>query len=790
MPRPSRLVALALPLALASAARAQPTVRDVRPRLWIVGDGRRGPSPDVIRDRCANGVSAWARACRAATPVPSTTTNNPVPGSEHTLLNLALRYVLYREPSVLSLVRSQLPTLTALSAGGDDNAQILSNAARARAAAVAYDWLYNDLQPSDRASFEEALRRYGDWYMEHAPADVFSAEAYVHAGVLGLVGLSLADPAADAGADAARYLAYADRRWKTELFPALAYTSSWWHEGPYAFTQHVARSALYLATAWTTATTEDLFAYARGHGDFFTAWPTYLSYVLRPDFRYAPFGDATESQLDSARTLRPVADMLAWGTGSTVAHALAEEATRRLPTGRDFNGPEAWQQVVFYSPERPARPSRVDLPTAAHLSPTAEDVVVMRSSWDDPDATWVSLSCGDWFSRRQHLEAGSVMIFRRAALAVHTGTLDGFESAHWLNWYAQRSAHANVVTVRRPGELFPNARMLPTVNDGGERSINYAGGGRRTLDEYRANLTMGAQYETASVTAFETSRYHDYAACDATRAYNSTAYATEGNVAKVSEVTRQVVFLRPELVVIFDRVEATDPSYETRFVMHALARPLLPSPDTFTVDRGMARLLGRTLLPATTTRGVIDGFALDGMDLSPNATGDEVRGSRVEVTDPARETRHYFLHLLDATTSSSARMPGATRVEQGDRVGLRVDDPSGDRSYTVLFSRTGAAAGSITVESARGDALYTGALGMGGTFYPPVTDAGAPPPPDAGGPEDAGAVDDLGLSPPPMEGGCACAAGGGSPAGGAWAMGVALVAMGVSRRRRRVSARR
>lgn len=749
--------------ALSTTVSAQPTVRDLHPRIFLVADGRRGPSPAMIRDRCADGSSAWARACRAAAPIPVNDPRGPVPGAEHPLVNLALRYVLYREPSVINVLRAQYPTLGSLSSNGDDNNQIIANAPAARATAIAYDWLYTDLEPTDRATFETALRQYGTWFLSHEPRDVFSSEAYVQASVVGLIGLALAGgtDTSDGGAnaDSQRFLRYADQRWKTVLFPALAYTSDWWHEGPFAFTRHVARSALYLSAAWTTATGEDLFAYARSHGDFFTRWPRYLSFVLRPDFRYAPFGDATEPQLDPSGTLRPVADLLAWATGSTLAHTLADEATRRLPAGRDFNGPEAWHQVLFYSPEQPSRPSRVDLPTAAHLSPTAGDTVVMRSDWADPESTWISLSCGDWFSRRQHLEAGSVMIYRRTALAVHTGTFDGFETNHWLNWYAQRSAHANVIAVYRPGESFPNTRMLPSANDGGQRGLAYSGGGRRTLDEYRANLTMGAQYETASVTSFESSLFHDYAACDATRAYNSNAYSTGGNSAKLTEVTRQVVFLRPELVVIFDRVDTTDASYSTRFVLQTLARPLLPGPDSFTVDRGRARLLGRTLLPDSRDRQIIDGFTIGEMDFSPTTTGNEARGSRLEVTDRTNATRRYFLHLLDATVDSGAAIPNATRIDHGDNVGLTVSDPDGERSYTVMFSRTGAPSGTLTVTSPTGSVLYQGSLGMGGTFYPPVTDAGMLHLPDASDSDtDAGASDDLGTGQRPAPPGCACTA--------------------------------
>lgn len=773
------LVATTLALAT-SGALAQPVVRSAHPRIFLVADGRRGISPATLVDRCTSATSPYARACRAAAPLPSTSGTSPIPNAEHPLVNLALRYILFRETATMDLVRQEASRTGPFSDAGDPVGQVASLARNARALALAFDWLYPYLTTSDRDTFITYLRAYGDFYVRAEPDDVFSAEAYVQASVAGLIGLALSGEAA-AAMDAQRYLTYADTRWRTVLFPALAYTRDWWHEGAGSFFSVVARNALYYAAAFTTATDEDLFAWSRAHGDAFGAFGQYAAYVLRPDFRFANFGDSTDQQLNPARSLRPTLDMLAWGTGSPLAQGLAEETSRRVNIGQDYNGPEAWHQIFFYAPDRPQSPSRVDLPLAAHLSPTAEDVVVMRSSWTDEDATWVSLSCGDWFSTRQHIEAGSLQIFRRAPLVVSTGAYDGFETQHWLDWYAQRSVHASTLAVYRPDETFPNARGLPMVNDGGQRGMSYAGRGRRTLAEYRMNLTGGAQYETAGVTAFETSRFHDYAACDLTRAYNSDAVRTPGNTAKVREVSRQVVFLRPELVVVFDRVETTQPQYEKRFVLHGLNRPLLPAADAFTIPQTTGRLLGRTLLPRTTQRAVVAGFQVDGMTVTPLSTGNESLGARVEVTAPPNTARDYFLHVLDASLSSRDALPPSSLLEDGDRVGVRIGDPDGSRVYTLMFSRNGAVAGDLRVAAADGSLLYTGTLGAGGRFYAPVTDAGVPQvEADAGAAVDAGASPDAGPPDAPQPG-CECSTPARSPRGG-W--GLAALALAAARRRR------
>ncbi len=760
-------------------------VRGVRPRLWLSGDGRRGMRPATLRARCLENQPAYARACRSAAPIPMQVFGQePVRGAEHVAINLALRHLLFAEPELLDLLRMQVATL-GMPPDDPGASDLRVQADRLRAVAVAYDWLYDALTVTDRAAMETTLRAWGNYYRRSEPADVFSAEAYLQASLVGLVGMALAGEP-NVRDDAQVMVDYADRRWRVDLLPALGVARDWWHEGPASFFRYVAPSALYYAAAVATATDTDLFAYARTHdGDPLGQWSRYAAYVLRPDFRFATYGDATPAELSPQRRLRPVLDLLAWGTGDPLAQSMAEESTLRLPSGQDYNPPEAWHQLLFYDPTRPSTPPRAALPLAAHLSPTAGDAVVMRSSWDDEGAAYLTFTCGDFFSPRQHLEAGSLQLYRRAPLLVHTGNFDGFESPHWLQWYAQRSVHANTLAVVQPGEVFANARMMPGTNDGGQRTVPYWSSPRPTVAAWGAQRTTGAHYDTASVTAFETLRYHDYAACDLTRAYTSPGVVAPGATPKLREATRQLVYLRPELAVLFDRVEATSPAFPRRFMLHGLARPIVDLRDGFVFGRGSARVLGRTLLPTTPDRVVIEGFRVDDATYPPLNGGDEVSGARLEVSTQG-EARSYFLHVLGFPVGASEALPPASLVEDGDRVGVRVADPSGARVYTVLFARTGPVGGEVRVTTSEGDDLYRGTLGAGGSFYAPVADAG-PPPPDVPTPVDAGTGPlDAGIAVPPGPEGCGCHTV--APLQGpSWAFGLlgASWLLGARRRRRR-----
>jgi MYXO-CTERM domain-containing protein len=769
----------ALALAAPTVAQAQPVVRSFHPRIWINASGQRGITPAVLRSRCTAPTSVYARACRSAAPI--VTPNQQLPrGVDNTLVNLALRYLLYSEQVALDELRTQVNNVGLFTDRGDVSGQILGTSARVRGMAIVYDWLYNSLPQNDRSNIEGFLRQHMTWFMTHEPADVFSAEAYVHASTIGLVGLALAGGPNDS--EARRYLQYAEQRWKTVLFPALGYTRGWWHEGPQWFNREVARATLYHAIAWSTATDEDLFAWARTRAnDPFGAFVQYESYVMRPDFKFPHFGDFAEGSANPNNLLRPVLDMLAWGTGSTVAQAMADETTRRLPVSQDYSPYDSWHQILFYEPARPNRPARTDQALSAHLSPQAEDIAVLRSTWNDPEARWIAISCGDWFSTRQHLEAGTFQVYYNSALTVPTGAYDGFETAHWFNWYAQRSIHSNALTVLDPRESFPNARMIVGVNDGGQRSMPYTQGGRRTLSEYMGNLTGGLQFDTGGIAAFEHSRFHDYVACDVTRAYNSASFAAQGGRPKVREVTRQFVFLRPEILLVFDRVESLDVDFDKRFVLHGLARPIFGDNGTLVITRNGGRLLGRTLLPRMPARSVIEGFRVGDMRADPLVAVNETQGSRVEVTAARGTNREYFLHVFDITDTTRDALPLNALTEDGDRVGVRVVDPDGTRAYTVLFQRTGTLGGEVRVTSSpEGSDLYRGALGAGGMFYVPGgTDAGMAVR-DASVSMDGGVV-------PPTEPGCSCRAAGERTNGrAAWTWALALAGFTrLARRRKR-----
>jgi hypothetical protein len=318
---------------------------------------------------------------------------------------------------------------------------------------------------------------------------------------------------------------------------------------------------------------------------------------------------------------------------------------------------------------------------------------------------------------------------------------------------------------------------MPEVNEGGQRPVQRD----KSCDSFpNPDLTTylkhksGPPYmETGDMTAFQTTSCFDYVACNVTPAYSSAGYLTNGNTAKVSEVSRQLVFLHPELVVLFDRVESTDASYEKRFLLHDSIpgqSPVVSGLQFSLTNPKGAQLFGETLLPAGATINTVPNFTVAGTPYPPSTAGNESGGTRLEVVAKTGNTRDYFLHVFDAALAGGTR-PNSMVTEDSTSATVSIDD--GKSTYVVTFEKNGALGGHVSVTPA-GGGKPTCDSALGGT---PAGDGGAPPGDgggghhgDGGGSGDAGrgdgggrdAVTPPGSSPTNPKTGCGCAVPGGT----------------------------
>jgi len=253
--------------------------------------------------------------------------------------------------------------------------------------------------------------------------------------------------------------------------------------------------------------------------------------------------------------------------------------------------------------------------------------IYSRSGWDR-HATWVNLTAGPYTESHAHQDQGSLMIYK-----------DG-----WLAYDANvdsRSGLAQATT----------AHGLVRVSSGGQpvRQINST---------------------QSKVEALATGSGWTYAATDLTAAY-------KGNAA-IQKVQREMVYLQPDVVIVFDRVASSVGTTQT----WQLATPTQPaiSGNTATVSNAGHQLRVTRLAPSAGTMSTYD-FRNE---------SDFTGGWRLDETQTGGDQRYLHVMAIDGSVTSTvaagdAANPGAT-VTLGD-----------GRTVTVTFHRD-SIGGSLTID--------------------------------------------------------------------------------------------
>jgi len=559
--------ALALGLAMVPSVAHAANVRTDRPRILLSNGTGFGPTPATFKQRCTSDPAY--KGCAG-----SLTAMGSWPA-----INGAADYVVNGDANGCTTAYNTLQTVAKDTPGQPDPHSFISDNGRTMAQlAVVRDWCDPVLSDAQKAWIEGRITAFGDWYLMNSPPDVFHDDMPNVWNAVALAGLTLKGTATN-DAKASMYLSAADMQWKSVILPAMAYVGDWWHEG-FTYVQPSLGSLAWYATAWSTATDENVFDYARQNAsDLFNGYILFHAYALRPDYKYFYFGDTSDNKQSVQLFSRWLVDMLTEGTGSALGQALSDEIHQNTPAAYDYAGADAYLAALLYDSTKDASATpRSTLPTARWMSKGANDIAILRSGWGAND-TVVMITCGDYLGPHQHDETGSFQIYAGGEITGSTGYYDNFDSVHWDNYYSQHSVHANTLAIDQPGEVFPNSLYLMNpssnnVNDGGQRPLrrDKSGNGYPSpdLSTYVKNKSSGIYYETGNLTTFEQTPCHMYVACDVTQAYNSTTawsaagIATNGNHAKVNEVMLQFLFCPPADVVGFSRVEATEPTYGKR----------------------------------------------------------------------------------------------------------------------------------------------------------------------------------------------------------------------------------
>ncbi len=252
------------------------------------------------------------------------------------------------------------------------------------------------------------------------------------------------------------------------------------------------------------------------------------------------------------------------------------------------------------TPRDPVLADEIELPRQRYFPGVGH--LVIRNGWK-ADSTWIEFDCGPYLAKHQHLDQNQINIFHRGYLAIDSGAdYTDSESPHYLNYYRRTIAHNTMLIYDPTEKFFWSENLLPAANDGGQRmdSSRFWNTIRSPQDwqETRDLWNLG----TMRLTDYVAGQYH-YAMGDATNAYSAK---------KLKRFTREIVYLPPQnLLLVFDRVVSTNPTFRKAWLLHGVNQPLVDQDSgggtaeakgfrnarTFRFREGQGELLVHSLLP-------------------------------------------------------------------------------------------------------------------------------------------------------------------------------------------------
>ncbi len=235
-----------------------------------------------------------------------------------------------------------------------------------------------------------------------------------------------------------------------------------------------------------------------------------------------------------------------------------------------------------------------------------------RSSWDT-SATWVNLIAGPYTESHAHQDQGSLMIYKGGWLAEDA-------NVHSKSGLAQKTTAHGLVRIDSAG--------TPVTQVGATMSKLLA-------------LHQGAGYL--------------YASADVTPAYDGKP--------EVQKVQREVLFVLPDLVIVYDRVASASGTTQT----WQLQAPVAPS---ISGSKATIANAGHTLDVLTIQGGTTSVF-------DQRADSDLTGGWRLDETMPAGDNRYLHVLSLDGAVASATASGGS---------GVTVTLGSG-QTVTATFNR-------------------------------------------------------------------------------------------------------
>lgn len=434
-----------------------------------------------------------------------------------------------------------------------------------------------------------------------------------------------------------------------------------------------------------------------GAGHVFSKEQQYVTYQLiynmRPDIKQLVSSDTYDDRGD--RVAKRLIHMMT-GTYYRDPYLMTLTDARIY---RDFPAYMRVFELLFREPKLPESPIS-NLPLTKFF-PEPMGEMVARTGWrldvNSNDAV-VSMRIGNtFFGNHQAKDFGTFQIYYKGALALSTGVYKDYGSAHWKNYYHQTIAK-NGLLIYDPAEQMAK----DAANDGGQRWPN------GTDHPRTVEMLKEPDYQMGHVTAHAIgpnaqSPEYSYIAGNITNAYAPQ---------KVSTVTRSMVTFNtgnetyPASFVVFDRIIAKNPTFKKTWLLHTIQEPTLQDRNITVIRNGEAftggqyngKLIAKSLLPEQATHTKIGGpgreFWVNGQNYVPEEIDPDTEPGawRVEISPTNADTMHTFLHAMTVTNATTTNAPQIDKFETEQMVGATV------LNQTVLFGRADTLLTNITLQ--------------------------------------------------------------------------------------------
>ncbi len=521
--------------------------------------------------------------------------------------------------------------------------------------AIAYDWLYDSLSPDDRAILTDVLWRasqrlqnpFADNGRVWVPLDKdeYQFRALTSDDALWLWALTACalvlqgeHPQASLLIEDARQL------WQTYALPALdIQPNGAWAAGPVEGFRAIWWKTQ-TALGWWTALGENYFDntnwwYQRlGYHLFLRhpdgSYPAIIGSGAPHDPQVAAYGRAQALILSSIYQGSTYADWTTWWLNHTA--------------------PPPWmmvEELLWYNPDATAT-----VPDSLTWRAFGTNHVFMRSNWTnseinlDTSATYVSFHAGDHYAYPQFFDQGSFTIWYAGSdLLVRGGIYTDTPSFHDANYYG-RTIGGNTVLICDLTETFDNIRPNPDpvwLNDCGQRPVT-SGINHET---WFANRD---EHETANIERIYDDTNVTYIRADLSAAYSNT---------KVRSVMREVVFIRPHIVVVHDGIITPSQDFTAFNTLHFNTAPQLDG-AVWSVATDHATLYIQQLAHGAQSQ-ITEGYITAGQDTQPEGVSNGQGWYRMDTFPPFPINTPWFLTAFVAQ-DTNIPPPAPAIVVTGD----------------------------------------------------------------------------------------------------------------------------